>query len=647
MAEYFTQLLPLLDRGNGGGDESLDSKVEFRDPRIELFLIYNPSLVSANSESFDELSKQIVCCISPNGSTKWTLESQTNIVGLIQGLESLSLSISKTSQQNSWSFNSLDSRVIVQKVENEYYFACCVASPDSYKNTTKMEATALRIASNIAQAYGYFTLLNSTMSNLAREYNNEVLELTLREFWSNYVESYNANGCEALNRKGLLGLLPSTKPVFKRSTASLGPAAPEIVRLLGESVCLKDVEPSAVLVSCFDRSLPKRYGSLYMDTVKPSSVSRESLVRLYNYLEYLDYSERMSEASKITNKTVFSTVETTHEEAEASTEAAGLTLAALDLLNPIHLANNLVVLPVNYTVSGMKNTFNQERWLPRWMGGALSQVESTLSEENEEDEADHNVYLTGPNSSLIFFLDTPDGFQQFRLVTYQSNKSGVNITLVFDATFSELDKDSFYQQLSSEVLEVAMEDIEGIITGTNALGNSLSSLPQSLNGISPASQKAQSVDVDSNFFFVTYDMENGSFKSSLPYLPSISPNSIGTKFKIVMHHLHNQLIDILVAKRDGEFFTQASTEYFHKFSANKHNDWMLYYLKYQEKYIIIIKNHSKLAKKKKQQNIPDIPPSLLAQITNGVYDYAPLGFLDNLGDDIKVWLEKLTTSDVA
>ena len=70
-------------------------------------------------------------------------------------------------------------------------------------------------------------------------------------------------------------------------------------------------------------------------------------------------------------------------------------------------------------------------------------------------------------------------------------------------------------------------------------------------------------------------------------------------------------------------------------------------MKYQEKYIIIIKNHSKLAKKRKQQNIPDIPPSLLAQITNGVYDYAPLGFLDNLGDDIKVWLEKLTTSDVA
>lgn len=646
MAEYFTQLLPLLDRGNGGGDESLGTKVEFQDPHIELFLVYNPSLVSANSESFEELSKQIVCCIFPNGSTKWKLESQTNIVGLIQGLESLSLSISKTNPQNSWSFNSLDSRVIVQKMENEYYFACCVALPDSHKETNKMEVTTLRIASNITQAYGYFTLLNSTMSNLAREYNNEVLELTLREFWSNYVESYNANGCEALNRKGLLGLLPSAKPVFKRSTASLGPAAPEIVRLLGESVCLKDVEPSAVLVSCFDRSLPKRYGSLYMDTVKSSTISRDSLVCLYNYLEDLDYSDRMSEVSKITNKTVFSTAENTQEETETSTEAAGLTLAALDLLNPIHLANNLVVLPVNYTVSGMKNTFSQEGWLPRWMGG-LSQVESNLSEENEEDEVDQNVYLTGPNSSLILFLGTLDGFQQFRLVTYQSSKSGVNITLVFDATFSELDKDSFYQQLSSEVLEVAMEDIESIITGTNALGNSLSSLPQSLNGISPACQKAQSVDVDSNFFFVTYDMENGSFKSSLPYLPSISPTSIGTKFKIVMHHLHNQLIDILLARREGDFFTQASSEYFHKFSANKHNDWMLYYLKYQEKYIIIIKNHSKLAKKRKQQNIPDIPPSLLAQITNGVYDYAPLGFLDNLGDDIKVWLEKLTTSDVA
>lgn len=638
MAEYFTQLLPLLDRGNGGGDESLVSQLEPQNPRIELFLVYNPSLVSANSESFEELSRQIVCCICPNGSTKWTLEAQTSIVGLIQGIESLSMSITETSLQNLWSFNSHDSRVIVHKVE-QYYFACCVA--------TKLEATQLRIASNINQAYGYFTLLNSTMSNLAREYNNEVLELTLREFWSTYIESYNANGCEALNCKGLLGLLPSTKPVYKKSTASFGPAAPEIVRLLGESVCLKHVEPSAVLVSCFDRSLPKRYGSLYMDTIKPGAVSRESLVRLYNYLEYLDYSERMSQISKITNKTVFSTAEITHEQADTNTEGTGLTLAALELLNPIHLANNLVVLPVNYTVNGVKNTLNQDRWLPRWMGGALPQAEGSLSEENEEDDADHSVYLTGPDSSVILFLETLDRFQQFRLVTYQSCKNAVNITLVFDATFSELDNPSFYQQLSSEVLEVAMEDIESLITGTNALGNSLSSLPQSLHGISPASQKAQSVDVDSNFFFVTYDMENGSFKSSLPYLPSILPNSIGTKFKLVMHRLHNQLIDILVAKRDGEFFTQASTEYFHKFSANKHNDWMLYYLKYQGKYIIIIKNHSKLAKKKKQQNIPDIPPSLLAQITNGVYDYAPLGFLDNLGDDIKVWLEKLTTSDVA
>lgn len=630
MALYLSQWLPLRDEGSLGETvvpfaESIDAE-----PQIELFLVLNPTRSEPGSESIDELSKQIDCCISPEYASKWTIEVQTNIVGVIQGLESLSQSMSQTADQDNWLFDCLETRVVVQKVEPDFYIACCVSFSKSY--LSNKDVTCIRLAKNIQHAHGYYSLLNSSLSNLEREYNLDVLKLTLSEFWATYVTSYNRNGCEAMNHKGVLGLLPNSRPLYKRSTCSLGQSVPDLMNLLAESTCLKEVGPSAVLISCFDQTAPKKYGSMYMGNIGLNTVCRDSLTLLYNLMEYLEFSGRLQDLCKLSNKTMFSM--DGNDSADAVVESTRLA-QAFDLLNPVYLANNLVVLPVTYTVSGVRNTFNQEHWLPSWMGGAR---EETVQEDIEEDE-DANLYLTGPDCSLIVYLNTADGHRQLRLVMFHNRKSGINITLAFDASLAALNQRSFYQQLATEVLELAIDDIGAAVNVAN-LGNSLSSLPQSLSSIN---SRTKGMDVDSNFFFINYDPKGGAFKSSLPYLPR-NVNPISSNLRGVIGHLHNLLADILLARRENEFFTPASTEYFHKFAANRYNDWMLYYVKYQEKYIIIIKNHSKISKRRKQA-VPEIPPSLLAQVTSGVYDYAPLGFLDNLGDDIKMWLEKLTTSE--
>lgn len=642
MAEYFSQLLPLLDRGTIDRNDK-PAVLEIDLPRIELFLVFNPSLADPKSESHDELAKQILCCLTPQKEHKWLLASQSNIVGTIQGLDSLSLTVTDSSTQDYWTFDSNGTRVIVQKVEGDYYLVCSVAFPESFKNFNRLESATLCLSNNIVLAYSIFTLINSTFKHLALSYNRDVLELTLRDFWGKFLMAYNANGCEVLGQKGFLNVLPNTGPIFKKSTKSLGPAASDIIRLFGEGDSLRENSPSAVLISCLDRSSPKKYGSIHMDKLGSSSVLFNSLINLYNFLEHLDYGEHLAKKSGVTSQSLFSAHEVVKLNSDEDSQGTK-TQAALDLLNPMYLATNLVVLPVNYTVNGIRNTFNQDSWLPQWMSKSSTVSEPVLSQEDEDADLGYNEYLTGPNSSQIVFLETEQGPQEFRLVTYQNKSRSVSISLIFDASFPDLDKKLFYDNLAKD-LDFAIDEIEGIVSGSAALGNSLNSLPQTLKGINLMESKPQSADVDSSFFFVSYDKKNQSFKSSLPYLPKRPNNSIGAKFKLVMHNLHNQLIDILLVKKNHNFFREGSTEYFHKFSVNKHNDWMLYYLKYHDKYILIVKNHSKLAKKKNLHNVPEIPPSLLTQITSGVYDYAHLGFLDNLGDDIKLWLENLTTSD--
>lgn len=96
-------------------------------------------------------------------------------------------------------------------------------------------------------------------------------------------------------------------------------------------------------------------------------------------------------------------------------------------------------------------------------------------------------------------------------------------------------------------------------------------------------------------------------------------------------------------------------EFFHKFNSSKHFDWMFYYIKYNNRFIIIIKSRNRNHRITTKRNTTAIPKksNTLASsssttsanqqhrnlILHQITDYAHLGFLNNLGDDVKLWLE--------
>lgn len=68
----------------------------------------------------------------------------------------------------------------------------------------------------------------------------------------------------------------------------------------------------------------------------------------------------------------------------------------------------------------------------------------------------------------------------------------------------------------------------------------------------------------------------------------------------------------------------------------------MYFIRHRQKSIIIIRNYNTKHKKSK------VIPKEVAQAslwTSSMYDYAHLGFLDSLGDDVKVWLSNLRAEE--
>jgi hypothetical protein len=300
----------------------------------------------------------------------------------------------------------------------------------------------------------------------------------------------------------------------------------------------------------------------------------------------------------------------------------------------------------------------------------------TLSESESEDEPeDHGEFLIGlkvdltgtkiihrkliylPTLSLDEKGDLVERFFEYLLIIY--TKYDINITLIFNSSLPNLDDFEFYLELEKD-LEPAIDEIQNSVIGGSLIG-SIGSL-RSHNG-SIGSLRSLLQDTE-DFFFVIFDSEEGWVKSSLPYLADTPEKT--TNYESAIFHLHDQLSTLFLMQKNQDFFSDHQmSEYFHKFTSNKLNDWMFYYIKHDKKFIIIIKNHNKkrragrsgpgaatvseslkgttLGKRKPSEISPDDMTSndqnLFYRLTNGVQDYASLGFLDNLGDDVRSWLE--------
>jgi hypothetical protein len=245
-------------------------------------------------------------------------------------------------------------------------------------------------------------------------------------------------------------------------------------------------------------------------------------------------------------------------------------------------------------------------------------------QDEEPDEEIPGEYLIGLRTErnqqiihkkLVYFDD-----KEYSLVIY--SKDEVYITLIFDSTVDQLNNTQFYMDLKQNILDPSIEEI----TTTCILGSingSLGSL-KSLN-------KFMSTPLDSDFFFVIYDVQQGWYKSSLPYLLTNST----MKLHNAMIYLHDKLTGLFIVKNNRDFFTENNLmdEYFHKFTSNKSNDWMFYYIRHDSKVILIIKNLNRHAKATKKVS-PD-EGGFISKFTEGIH----LGFLDILGEDVKSWLD--------
>lgn len=262
-------------------------------------------------------------------------------------------------------------------------------------------------------------------------------------------------------------------------------------------------------------------------------------------------------------------------------------------------------------------------------------INENRSEEDEDDlSGEFIIGLQSDGSILrqVVYLKTTDStYQEHQLVTY--HKDDIYVTLVCESSDPKLDLSGFYKSLETSLLNPIIEQIETVAMGGSMLQTSVNSI-RSLYVPN---------DIDQDFFYITCNPKQRNFQSSLPYLPHLSNMNSDTltKYQLTaLYYLHDQLSNIF----QPIFFENQLHEFFHKFTSNKLNDWMFYYIKYQDKYIIIMKNKSKnttstLTNNQLSASVPPtIERSIVNRISEGVLDYAKLGFLENLGDDVKYWL---------
>lgn len=667
---------------------------------------------------------------------------QLRIVGLTRGVSSFASNFCSSKGENKTTIiKSSKSSLILFQLENDFQLACSISLVenksksnfvnlqlikiiDTMHNQFVLSHTSLLNALNKYKVEALKDMLTDYWTGFISAYNNQYFNIPPGLVWPN-----------SLNYKGFLGLIPNshtTKRTYKKSSLSFSQSIKAEIDQILQQPYNEETEskiPKGVIVSCFNKSNIKKYGLIYSNiafdkTINTEKFLKDSLIDIYNWLEFHDYHNKL-ETESLTSSNSKGLFSTNLEFPEVASDATSTmtseegTYSALDMLSPRNIASNLVILPLNYTVNSISSLGSQiktigigstleesnvtERagWLPvpsifksLSLGGGTAeneeQIPSNASLEGEEDDdEDSGHFLIGTKVNefnhqkeiyrkLVYLNTNVSDLQgnytqrelEYLLVVY--GKDDIYITLVYDSSNPELDNVDFYEELAEDTLIPSINEINNSILGGSMMGGSVASL-KSLKGILTTD------DIDSDFFFVAYDGDEGSIKSSLPFLPIIKVNldeplnKSVVRYQSAIYYLHDQLASIFLMQSNKDFFSNnMMNEYFHKFTSNKLNDWMFYFIKHNNKYIIVIKNHNHNAKSAKRKSVTAIRaqslvsspatvasdpsnniannvngPGLLNRITDGVADYAHLGFLDNLGDDVKYWLAGFTHGDEA
>lgn len=760
MSHYISQFVPKLT--SFGTDNSIKNDylrtIQGKTPKLKYITIYNPSFIGGKGETNEELLEQVFCFITDNekgDDIKSNQVEQIRIIGLIQAIEGLSDSFNEDNENNDNvdnivnNDNNIDAKVvkankssiIVKRIEGDFRIACSISMPE---DGIKRAAIDHQMVELINKSYKFFRLLNTSFSNIITEFNKGILKNLMKEHWLGFLRNYNSENFKfpptvkwtnSLNYRGFLGMFNNVSnakdknktDLYKRSSIELNyNMRYEIDHILNMEGSSTDKAPKGIILSYFNKAIPKKYGMIYFNNsydeeINDNSILKNSLIDIYNYLEYYDYHEKLTteKLTKLSNDDLFSSPDTMKDiintelsddyksdpgvsgdpEEGFFRQSASM---AVDLLNPINLTNNLVILPINYTMNSMMNLHlggdsnfqsgstssqshgndtSEDSWfkLPsylkfsNWSGTQESTSgnsniqhndDTALSGNEDEDQGNYVVGLLDSTESdsasihrKLVYLDTklPNGKseeQEYLLVIYMKND--IYMVLIYKSSITVLDELNFYKELKRNILVPTINDLELIINGsTNNMESSISSLPTSVNGMIQNGEGTISDQLDSDFFFIVYDKTENVLKSSLPYLPlpinlqQLSQlNRASLNIRNVMFYLHDQLSDLFFLQETEFFHDNCINEYFHKFNTNHINDWMFYYLKFDENYIVIVKNvnangsggsNSTSSNKKKQKLINQLKASNLNSIIPD--NDVKLEFLDNLGDDVKLWFE--------
>lgn len=677
MNNYFTKYIPNIRLSNtvDSDDHTIGNSTNSL-PHINYIIIFNPTFVSPKAESDEELIKQIIVFLQGKDlpESQFSQIEQLKLIGLLRGIESLGESFSNSTTSTTTGkkptiLKSLDSSTVMIELESNYFLACNITISSQINDQT-VNGINQQLLKSIMQSQRYFELFNKSIDYTYNQYGINYLQGSLKSFWRNFLTMFNSqsitipisptssiNWFNGLNYQGFLGLLPYTQ--YKKSSIIINQQIREDIELFMNH----NKSVSGVLINYFNLKLPKRHGVVYMNTIGNKYIDNDGLIDIYNWLEYNQYHDNLSNLNNggvlSSNLSVASSPpqEGENQDGNASdgttdTQFGFDVSLGLRVLNPVNLTNNLVISPINYTVSTVMEGTQVSNWLamPQFIKkltvgddnetaelppDQTADINENRSEEDEDDlSGEFIIGLQSDGSILrqVVYLKTTDStYQEHQLVTY--HKDDIYVTLVCESSDPKLDLSGFYKSLETSLLNPIIEQIETVAMGGSMLQTSVNSI-RSLYVPN---------DIDQDFFYITCNPKQRNFQSSLPYLPHLSNMNSDTltKYQLTaLYYLHDQLSNIF----QPIFFENQLHEFFHKFTSNKLNDWMFYYIKYQDKYIIIMKNKSKnttsvLTNNQLSASVPPtIERSIVNRISEGVLDYTKLGFLENLGDDVKYWL---------
>lgn len=640
-------------------------------PQLDYIAVIRP----CEGESDAEQRSQIIFFVG----NELPDNDKVRIVGLVRGMEAFGSAFAQ-SDANHTVISAKDSSIIVTHPELDFVLLASIRGHVS-------DHVSAQLSIILEELYEMFKLLNAPFSRMSRE----ALTTAASEYFNGLLVNYNSQqvpvpalGSSAMdwpnsiNYRGILSMLNA----HKRSTVTLD-ELPEAFK-----------QASGVVLCNFSQQ-PKKHGLIHTE----GTIKSHELVSLYKLMERFEYFGKLHKIGEVTNANVYdingvtesnsntphstqsspsphmeardtdtsgnesiqrglqsrlnestsdsressqppisgsnestssvlnniSTVEATGETTDAGSNPIYSFASQYNIIPPLP-SFNTVVLPINYTVSTVTQPINDT--MNTVVGGVskilpspwwLQDIQTTTTTE-EEDEGDFFQGIRDGVTVRILELEksensedssnpTPN-FGRFQLIIYR--KADIVVAMLYPESVV-LD-----QEFS---LDLKLE-LSSMIDDLNALSGSMVASVSSLQS-----------DIDIDFFYIVYDQKEKWVQSSLPYLPRVGMRTLdvskmsraektSVKFQNAMFFLHDQLLSVFMHNRD--FFGEGNglTEYFHKFSS-KSSNWMFYFIRHRNKRIVVMKNSRSTGQKGELQTA------------------TPGGFLDNLSEDVRVWVSLL------